>query len=593
MYYPRLEPQVQSRLFTEVFGGYNHNLKIFSGEWYDTTNLTSDRFPLFSQREKRGTVLTADAAPSAMLAKDALMYVNGDSLIYNGQPITGITLSTASEMLPKHLVSMGAYAVVFPDKKYVNTKDLSDYGSLDASFTTPEDSVVSYAMTRIDGTEYENAVVSDTQPDEVENGALWIDTSVTPHSLKQYSAATAMWQSVPTVYVKISHAGIGESFAQYDGVKLSGITGSDENPTLKAQLEALNTDHVIYARGNDYIVVVGIIDMAFEQTIGTVSVKREAPDVDYVTECDNRLWGCKYGVVNGETVNEIYACALGDFKNWRRYTGISTDSYAVTVGTDGKFTGAITHQGYPLFFKENCLHKIYGAAPASFSVHTTECRGVQDGSHASLQIVAEVLYYKSRTGVCAYDGALPVEISEQLGGVQYTNAVAGWQESKYYISMKDKAGAWHLFVYDTARRIWMREDNTRSLAFANVRGELLFFDSANRLISATGKSGTAEADVSWSATSGIMGYEMVDAKYISRFNFRVKLGNGATFKLEIEYDSSGTWVNMGEYTGAGVTATAMIPVVPRRCDHLRLRLSGVGDVKMYSMARILEQGGDG
>ena len=593
MYYPRLEPQVQSRLFTETFGGYNHNMKIYSGEWYETKNLTSDRFPLLSQREKRGVVLTADAVPSAMLAKDALMYVKGTSLIYNGKVVTGVTLSTDSGMLPKQIVSMGAYAVVFPDKKYVNTKDLNDYGSLDAAFTTPADSVVSYTMTRIDGTEYEDALVSDTQPDAVENGALWIDTSVNPHVLKQYSAATAMWQSVPTVYVKISHAGIGASFAQYDGVKLSGITGSDENPTLKAQLEALNTDHVIYARGDDYIVVVGIIDMAFEQTTGTVSVKREAPDVDYVTECDNRLWGCKYGVVDGETVNEIYACALGDFKNWRRYTGISTDSYAVTVGTDGKFTGAITHQGYPLFFKENCLHKIYGSAPSSFSVHTTECRGVQDGSHASLQIVAEVLYYKSRTGVCAYDGALPVEISEQLGGVQYKNAVAGWQESKYYISMEDAAGAWHLFVYDTARRIWMREDNTQARMFANVRGDLLFFDSANRLISATGKSGTAEADVSWSATSGIMGYEMIDAKYISRFNFRVKLGNAATFKLEIEYDSSGTWVNMGEYTGAGVTATAMIPVVPRRCDHLRLRLSGVGDVKMYSMARILEQGGDG
>jgi cell division protease FtsH len=31
----------------------------------------------------------------------------------------------------------------------------------------------------------------------------------------------------------------------------------------------------------------------------------------------------------------------------------------------------------------------------------------------------EVLYYKSRTGVCAYDGSLPVEISSALGNVSY------------------------------------------------------------------------------------------------------------------------------------------------------------------------------
>ena len=46
--------------------------------------------------------------------------------------------------------------------------------------------------------------------------------------------------------------------------------------------------------------------------------------------------------------------------------GLSTDSYYGNLGTDGKFTGAITHMGYPLFFKENCLHKVYGDYPAQF-----------------------------------------------------------------------------------------------------------------------------------------------------------------------------------------------------------------------------------
>jgi hypothetical protein len=38
--------------------------------------------------------------------------------------------------------------------------------------------------------------------------------------------------------------------------------------------------------------------------------------------------------------------------------------------------------------------------------------------------------------------------------------------------------------------------------------------------------------------------------------------------------------------------TITVPVIPRRCDHLRLKLTGTGDVKIYSIARILELGSD-
>ena len=35
------------------FLGYNHNLRISTGEWYDMENLTSDYYPVMSPREKR------------------------------------------------------------------------------------------------------------------------------------------------------------------------------------------------------------------------------------------------------------------------------------------------------------------------------------------------------------------------------------------------------------------------------------------------------------------------------------------------------------------------------------------------------------
>ena len=36
--------------------------------------------------------------------------------------------------------------------------------------------------------------------------------------------------------------------------------------------------------------------------------------------------------------------------------------------------------------------------------------------------------------------------------------------------------------------------------------------------------------------------------------------------------------------------TFCVPVIPRRCDHCRIRLSGQGPMKLYSIGRVLETG---
>ena len=590
MQYPQLNEQSRSRIVTETFRGYDHRQRILPGQWYNEENLTAAHYPLFSQREKRGTILTMEK-PLGLLAKDALMYLDGSTVYYNGLPVAGVSLSTEDDMLPKQLVSMGAYAVIFPDRIYINTQDLSDVGSLDARFSALSTDAVSVKLCTAEGAEYE-AEASAEAPSNPANGDMWIDVSGDTHVLKQYSASTSSWSEVTTVYVRIGCKGVGLNFERGDGVKISGLSAADAG--ANAQLEALMGEgyQVIKERGDDYVVIVGILDSAHSQTGGLV-ISRECPDMDYVTESGNRIWGCKYGLVNGETVNEIYACKLGDPKNWRAYAGLSTDSYAVSVGSDGKFTGAITHLGYPLFFKENCIHKIYGSLPESYQVNTTLCRGVQDGAWRSLAIVNEVLYYQSRTDICAYDGSLPAGVSDELGGEKYTQGAAGADGAVYYISMRDISGGWHMFTYDTAKGLWHREDATHALCFANVRGELMYLDADTQtLMSASGRSGTAEDDVSWSAESGIMGYEYPYSQYLSRFNIRLKLGAGATITMCLEYDSEGGWVEMGTYTGTDAVRTLNIPVIPRRCDHLRLRLSGVGDVKIYSISRILEGGSD-
>ncbi len=315
--------------------------------------------------------------------------------------------------------------------------------------------------------------------------------------------------------------------------------------------------------------------------------------MDYVTQSGNRIWGCKYGLVEGKTVNEIYCCALGDAKNWSRYLGISTDSYTATVGTDGAFTGAITHLGSPIFFKENCLHKVYVSPSGAHQIVDTACRGVQQGSSNSLAVVGETLYYKSANDVCAYDGSLPHSVSEQLGAVRYHDASAGAYRDKYYLSMADESGQYHLFAYDTRKGFWHREDSTHAVQFATCGGELYYIDSdTNALMCVGGSEGELEQELPWLAQSGLMGYESVDRQYVSHFNLRMKLPQGASVDVFLEYDSDGVWHHAGHIVGTG-TNTFLLPIRPRRCDHFRLRLEGVGDVRLYSLAKIHERGSDG
>lgn len=386
--------------------------------------------------------------------------------------------------------------------------------------------------------------------------------------------------------------GIGQNFKEYDGVTISGATCADER--MKAQIEALNTDMILYGRGENHIIVTALIDRLVVQQNGAIHVERKVPKMNYVCEANNRLWGCYYGMRDGKVLNEIYSCKLGDFKNWNCFMGLSTDSYTVSLGTDGEFTGCVSYLGYPLFFKENYVHKVYGMQPSAYQVQTSACRGVQRGSYRSLVVVNEILYYKSRSDVCAYDGSLPVGVSAQLGDVAYYEACAGTHSGKYYISMRDASGAWSLFVYDAQHALWHREDASHASAFA-AWGDALYMMEADKkgIWDLNGTSGEKEQDpaINWKAESGLIGYELVDRKYVSRFNFRMKLGTDAWCKLEIEYDSSGLWEDQGTISGAGMDSF-VLPVIPQRCDHFRFRLSGQGAIYIYSLAKYLERGSD-
>jgi hypothetical protein len=290
-------------------------------------------------------------------------------------------------------------------------------------------------------------------------------------------------------------------------------------------------------------------------------------------------------------VNEIYASKLGDFRNWNCFMQISTDSWVCGVGTDGQFTGAITHKGYPLFFKENCVHKVYGKYPANFQIQDTACRGVQKGCENSLAIVNETLFYKSRSGVCAYDGALPTEVSYALGNEAYKEAVGGAHGNKYYASIKDATGAYHLFAFDTAKGMWHKEDDLPVDCFCSCDGEM-YAISKGKIITMLG-SGTPGTDpVEWMVQTGEIGISSPDMKYISRLTVRMSMEIGAEVRMYAQYDFSDEWEPLCCLRNTDNLRSFSLPIRPKRCDHMKLRIEGEGMVKIYSITKTIEQGSD-
>ena len=612
---PQLQPGAKSTLMTSAFYGYNHNKIISDGEMFNMTNISGEQYPLASLRHKRGissydTEGNAAVPLTGIHGRDQLVFIRGTDVFYNFIQVSGLTVSAADNMLPKKIVSYGAYVCIWPDKVYFNTANTAEYGSMERLWSESS-AGVSLIMCRNNGTNYDYTSISrgTSAPADPANGQMWLDESGDKSVLKQYMASAEEWLEIPTTFIKIQCTGIGSGLKEYDTIELSGLALDSENTDarLASQIEELNGSMIIYGCGDNYIIVAGILSAAVEAEgleSATIHADLKIPDMDFVIQSNNRLWGCKYGMVNGGVVNEIYASKLGDFRNWHNNMGLSTDSWTASVGTDGAFTGVSFQRGYPVFIKENCIHKVSGMTPDTFTIQTIYCRGVQRGSWRSVCVVAENIYYKSRDGIMVFDGNMPQKVSEQLGDVLYSDARAGVYQDKYYICMKDKDNTYSLFVYDTTHQTWWKEDEVQALGFGAVDDDLFFIDEVNNtLVSVRGTVGTEEGPLSWMAEFDLYGVHYArqsnyddpkrtrNEKYVSMFKIRMELDEGAWMRLYMQYNN-GPWEYQSELRGTELR-TFVLPVKPKRCDHVRYKIEGKGNVTIYDISRIMEVGGDG
>lgn len=576
---PYLQQRGRNRSITTDFRGLNLSQGIGDGEWAWMQNMDTREYPAVARRQKRVHVATLNK-PNGLCATDRLCFVDGVKFYYNGFYYGDV------EDSEKTLVPMGAKIAIFPDKKLFDTTTFS--------FTDMEQKNVSSGTVRVtlakgDGTPYGEYTEGGTAPENPENGQLWLDTSGDAPVMKTWSEAQGLWVAEATTYVLVSATGLGQGMKALDGVTVSGLEEA-----------GLNGDWILTDAGPDYILFTGILQKALTQA-GEVRVERTCPEMDFVVEKDNRLWGCS------SADHEIYCCKLGDPTNWRAYQGVATDSYAVTVGTPGPFTGAAVSGSAVIFFKENCLHRVYGTQPSNFTVYVDNLRGVQQGCHKSAVRVNEYLYYKSVFDVCVYADSEVAGISAALGTESYKNAVAGVCGSRLYLSMEDQEGAWQLLVYDTAAGVWTREDGTHAVGFAScltetfmlrADGELyaLLPGEYNKDFFMVGSDYTVYAqeetdeEVSWELRTGEILRELPDHKYIGKIQLYLELDPGARAEVALRRDG-GAWEKVQELSG-GDQRRCTLPIYPRRCDRMEIRLTGVGHARLVNWSKYVGYGSE-
>lgn len=513
-----------------AFGGLNHTLGAGDGEIYDMENLTSDHCPVLSVRDRRYRVGSLDA-PKGIYFHDALVTVGGGTVKYGGEVI-------AQNVTADCICSLGRRIIIMPDKLC--------YDARTGTLTHLEAQAQCGSLVFSDGTVY----AAEAEANTVQcPGIIWT-----------------------------------EYFKAGDAVEISGCTAVPAN-NKTAVIREIDGDKL---RFSENCFTLPTQHTAVTET-GALSVKRSVPELEYMCENENRLWGCA-----GDT---IYACKPGDPENWNVFDGIASDAWAAQVGSPGEFTGAAAYLGYPMFFKENRIYKIYGSIPSNFQLVGSAVTGVERGSAKSIVIAGETLYYKSCRGVMSYTGSVPRLISQPLGTGRYREAAAGSDGGKYYISMKNENSAWELFVYDTELGLWHKEDNTHAVGFAGGSGRLYMADSLGgvwlvRGRPEAGESFTREPPVPWRAEFADMTHSMYsgrqsipNTKELVKLQLRFEAEPGASCAVFLRYDSVGQYEKVRELAPVSVKRSHYIAVTPRRSDHFRIMLEGRGTVRVYALSR--------
>lgn len=515
-----------SRAVQTGFGGYDRRSGAGDGSLWDMENLTGAEHPLLAVRPPRRLLRTLERPNGLFCAGEVLCWVDGSDFFCDGSVKGQVSDS------PKVFAALGRRILIWPDKLCYD----------------PETERLSPLESRVS----------------------------CPAGTLRFAGGSIYGEAAAANCIRSSSVCLSDYFRVGDCIRIDGCTALPENNKSVIIREISEEGHCLHCYENSFTLPEGE-ESAAEP--GVLTLAREVPELDWLCVNENRVWGCKGDSIRG--------CKLGDPTNWNVFDGLSTDSFAVEAGSAGSFTGCAAFLGYPTFFKEGQVFKLYGSLPSNFELLSSAGTGVASESGGSLAVAGETLCYLASSGPVAYAGGSPAPLGAALAGLKLRRGIGGSDGLRWYLNAEDQEGRRQLFVYDSRSGLWHREDCFDALCFARQGDRLFCLSAAGQLLllgDTRGETlGQEEEPFHWFAEFGDFTGGTPDKKRLTRLLLRLEAEAGTRLQLLLRWDSGG-WERVAELR-ADVKRSFLLPLPPRRADHFRLRLEGQGPCRLHSLTQ--------
>lgn len=525
------------------FRGLNLTDNYQVGNVADCLNITTDRYPYVSTRNGRDLI---DGSKSVAITNwNKLIRVSNDGKVYYGDDECEGEPLTAS---PKQFAVVNTKLIIWPDKVYLDMSGSQTPSVKPLAISkTVNNTIITFETNKITIPSNSSTLLSGIAAGNIIHIAP--ESGVFNHmeNARDYKIISATYDSAGSLWTLI-----------FDTEYTKGGTQPGEATP-----------------GTELVPTV---------------ISRDIPDMDYICSANNRLWGC-----NSER-QMIYASALGDPGTFFDFSGVDTDSYQVAVPSDGVFTGCIAFGSSVLFWKEEMLHKMLGSYPSQYMMYNYNMDGVKDGCHKSMVVSNETLYYVSLKGVYTYSGGGTSYLSSALGNTELSDAVAGTDGEKYYLSART-GDEWNMYVYSSKTGMWVKEDKSRVADFTRIGDTLYKLDAivgeSGGEIYSIGNGQPIDSDEEWMIQYTPF-IESISGAYKSSSSvFANKRYGKLIIRAEIPQDSyaivytrfdGGRWEECSKLVGeTRGLKTVAVPI--RRADKFELKLCGKGQFALLNLQR--------
>lgn len=566
MYLPQLERQPQKQVQKVVeFKGINYTNYRQDGEMRDSLNISSDNYPTLSPRKARVMVQEGlDNVTDLFSVDGKLGWIGGTEFFYDGSKKGDVSSGE------HYLAVITNRIVIFPDKKIYNATEDS-FEDMERSFEVSGNAT--FLLATSDPSEDQTITFADI--------SVGLETVFRKGDVIHFENGTIVASNNKAAIIK-----------EVEGSIITVETSTFTLPPPDEETPTPTTDsdgHKVYTHSSGLVVVKTsdgkttlkeyYVEPYVQAAEKHLSMNREVPDLKFIVEYGNRIWGVKD--------NTIYGSKLGDPYNFDYYNGLSTDSYTVEVGSQGEFTGICPYSNQLVFFKENCIHKLFGSKPSAFNIMTSYAEGVLKGSHRSIRILSDTIFYLGKSGVMAYTGNLPELVSQAFGSRKFFKGIAAPNNWKYRICLENEFGEHRLYEYDMRQNIWLKVNNENITGMVYHDGHLHAYRDQKIW---SYDHGDVRERFHWVAEFRETNENTLYQKSYSKLYVDRKGDKNRFFRVSIK-ENEKDWrvVYVGSFTKR---RAIKIPIIVGGNDLLQLRIDGEGFVKIHALAREVTLKGD-